>query len=99
MLERPRAAVVGFTPKKRAAVPTAPQTTANTMAPRGETSLRTSGRLRVRDIWASYLGSMSMLKAFADAEQRAVPVVRKRRVRAESDGVAVAAVLSSCGTG
>jgi hypothetical protein len=48
---------------------------------------------------ASYLGSMSMLKAFADAEHSAVPEVRNKSVRVERDGVAVAAVDSSCGTG
>jgi hypothetical protein len=42
---------------------------------------------------------MSMLKAFAEAEHSAVPDVRNKRVRVESDGVAVAAGASSCGTG
>jgi hypothetical protein len=42
---------------------------------------------------------MSMLKAFADAEHSAVPDVRKRSVRVEREGVAVAAGASSCGTG
>lgn len=40
-----------------------------------------------------------MLKALADAEHRAVPDVRKNNVRVESDGVAVAAGASNCGTG
>jgi len=42
---------------------------------------------------------MSMLNAFADAEHSAVPDVRKKSVRVESDGVAVAAGASNCGTG
>jgi hypothetical protein len=40
-----------------------------------------------------------MLKALADALHSAVPVVRKRRVKADRLGVLVAAALSSCGTG
>jgi hypothetical protein len=39
------------------------------------------------------------LKAFADAAQRAVPVVRKSNVRGESDGVSVADGRRSSGTG
>lgn len=40
-----------------------------------------------------------MLKALADAEHNAVPDVRKKSVRVEREGVAVAAGASSCGTG
>jgi hypothetical protein len=40
-----------------------------------------------------------MLNAFADAAQSVVPVVRKRRVSVESEGVAVAEGRSSSGTG
>jgi hypothetical protein len=42
---------------------------------------------------------MIMLKAFADAEHNAVPDVRKKSVRVERDGVAVAAGASRPGTG
>lgn len=42
---------------------------------------------------------MSMLRAFAEAEQSAVPDVRKKSVRVESEGVAVAAGASSPETG
>jgi hypothetical protein len=42
---------------------------------------------------------MSMLKAFAEDAQSAVPVVRKRSVRVESEGVAVTAGASRPGTG
>ena len=42
---------------------------------------------------------MSMLRAFAEAEHSAVPDVRKKRVRVERDGAAVAAGASSPGTG
>jgi hypothetical protein len=40
-----------------------------------------------------------MLRALAEDEHSAVPVVRKKRVRVDSDGVAVAAGASSPGTG
>lgn len=36
---------------------------------------------------ASHFGSYSILKAFADAADKAVPVVRNRRVSGESEGV------------
>lgn len=45
-------------------------------AARGETRPRTSGRLRVRDIWASYFGSKNMFSVLALQEERNVPVVR-----------------------
>ena len=40
-----------------------------------------------------------MLNAFAEAEHKAVPVVRNSRVRVDREGVAVAAGASSPGTG
>lgn len=39
------------------------------------------------------------MKAFAEAAQRVVPVVRKRRVRVEREGVDVAEGRRSSGTG
>jgi hypothetical protein len=42
---------------------------------------------------------MSMLSAFAEAEHSAVPDVRKKSVRVEREGVAVAAGANSPGTG
>jgi hypothetical protein len=40
-----------------------------------------------------------MLNVFAEAAQRVVPVVRKRRVRVLKEGVAVAEGRRSSGTG
>jgi hypothetical protein len=40
-----------------------------------------------------------MLRALAEDEHNAVPVVRKKSVRVESEGVAVAAGVRSPGTG
>jgi hypothetical protein len=40
-----------------------------------------------------------MLNVLAEAAQRAVPVVRKRRVRVEREGVSVREGCSSSGTG
>jgi hypothetical protein len=57
------------------------------------------GRLRVRDIFASYRGSRSMLSAFADALHRVVPAVRKTRVKALREGDVVVAGRRSAGTG
>jgi len=48
---------------------------------------------------ASHFGSYNILKAFADAAHRPVPVVRKSKVRVESDGVSVADGRRSSGTG
>lgn len=42
---------------------------------------------------------MSILKAFAEADAKAVPVVRKNRVRVERDGVSVTEGVSRAGTG
>ena len=42
---------------------------------------------------------MSILSAFAELEHRAVPVVRKKRVSVEREGVAVVAGESKPGTG
>jgi hypothetical protein len=52
-------------------------------------SLRTRGLLRVRVIRASYLGSKSMLRVLAEAEDRNVPVVRYASVSVEADRVVV----------
>ena len=46
--------------------------------------------MRVLVIKASYLGSKSILKAFAEAHDRNVPVVRNRNVRVEVDKVVFA---------
>jgi len=40
-----------------------------------------------------------MLRVLAEAEQRAVPVVRKRRVRAEREGEVVVVEVRRSGTG
>ncbi len=40
-----------------------------------------------------------MLKAFADAAHKAVPLVRKSKVRGEREGVSVADGSKSSGTG
>ena len=72
---------------------------AKTRAPVGLISFRTSGRLRVRLILASWAGSRSMLRALADEQHSAVPVVRKRRVRVERDGAAVTVGARRAGTG
>lgn len=83
MLRAERKATVGFTPKFRRATPTVPQERAKIPAARGVTRPLTKGLVRVRDIFASWAGSMSIFRAFAQAEERAVPVVRLRRVRGE----------------
>ena len=57
------------------------------------------GRFFVRLIFASCWGSSSMLKAFADAEQRAVPVVRNTSVTVERLEDTVADERSAAGTG
>lgn len=90
---------MGFTPKYSAAEPAAPLMMAKRRAPRVDINPRTKGRFRVRDIMASHLGSYSMLKAFADAAHSAVPVVRNRRVRVESEGASVDDGCRSSGTG
>ena len=76
MLNAPRPATVGLTPNHKASVPVAAQTPANTTACRPDKSPRTKGRFRVRDICASYAGSIYMFSAFADAEAKVVPMVR-----------------------
>lgn len=48
-------------------------------------SFRTKGLFRVRVIKASYLGSKSILKVLAQAHDKKVPVVRKRRVNVDVD--------------
>lgn len=52
-----------------------------------ETRLRTSGRFRVRVIKASYFGSKSILRVLAQAHDKNVPVVRKRKVKVEVERV------------
>lgn len=99
MFAKPRKETVGFTPMYNVAVPSNPVITAKISAPRLEMRLRTKGRLRVRDIFASWAGSRSMFRVFADAEARAVPVVKNRRVKAERDGEEVAVVVRRGGIG
>jgi hypothetical protein len=55
----------------------------------GVTSLRTRGLLRVRVMRASYLGSKSIFRVLAEAEERNVPVVRYASVSVEADKVVV----------
>ena len=85
----PRKATVGLTPKWRPATPRMAVAAAKRTALRFEIRPRTSGRLRVRDIFASCSGSRAMLRVFAEAAHKAVPEVRKTRVRAERDGEVV----------
>jgi len=76
-------ATVGLVPRPSKSKPEAPQSKAKAVAARGDTNFRTSGLFLVRVIRASYLGSKSILKVFAQAHDRNVPVVRKRRVMVE----------------
>lgn len=48
---------------------------------------------------ASYFGSNSIFKAFAEALQSAVPDVRKTRVKADKEGEAVVVANRRAGTG
>lgn len=64
-----------------------PHKRAKRAAARRDRSLRTSGRLRVRVISASYWGSKSILSVFAQAQDKNVPVVRKRSVKVDVDSV------------
>jgi hypothetical protein len=72
---------------------------ANKAALRVDIRPLTRGRLRVRLIIASHFGSYSILKAFALAAHNDVPVVRKRSVSVEREGVSVAEGLRTSGTG
>lgn len=87
MLLAPSTAVVGFTPYQSVPVPRTAVATAKMIALRVLMSPRTRGRLRVRDIWASYAGSRSMFRVLADAMVPKVPVVRKKSVKVDKDGV------------
>lgn len=64
-------------------MPVIPVVIPNVFACSRVSALRTRGLFRVRDIIASNSGSESMLKVFALAMQRRVPVERKRRVGRE----------------
>lgn len=93
-------------PMSSMARPVAPVRRANTSAPLFEIKPRTKGRLRVLDMRASDLGSNSMLKALAEAQERKVPVVRKSRVKVEverlvlvADSIAVAVLCRRSGVG
>jgi hypothetical protein len=99
ILARPKAETVGLTPKYKEPTPTAPATIPNITALRLEIKFLTSGRVLVRVIIASVEVSYIMLNVFALAEQRAVPVVRNRRVRGLRLVVSVANGLSISGTG
>ena len=71
-------------------------------APRWEINPRTRGRFLVRVMRASYFGSKSILNAFAEAQERNVPVVRNRNVNVEVDSVVFASttdVLRMSGIG
>jgi hypothetical protein len=80
-------------------VPRTPVARAKRKAARLPMRPRTRGLFLVRLILASKAGSNSMLRVFADAMVRKVPLVRKPNVRVLSDGAAVAVVLSRPGTG
>lgn len=60
---------------------------AKSRAPRGETSPRTRGRLRVRDMSASNFGSNIMFSVLALQQDRNVPTVRYIKVRVEVERV------------
>lgn len=68
-------------------------------APRVDIRPLTNGLFLVLDIKASHFGSYNILKAFADAAHSVVPVVRKRRVSGDKEGVSVAEGRRSSGTG
>lgn len=76
-----------------------PANTAKIAAPLVLINPLTKGLFRVRVISASHFGSYSMLNALADAAQRAVPVVRNKSVRVESEGACVRLGCRSSGTG
>ena len=102
MLSAERKATVSFVPSDSRVRPVVPVANAKTDAACGDISFRTSGLFRVRDIIASYLGSMSILRVFADAEDKNVPVVRKRSVKVDVESVVgdrsdVALIMSGIG--
>ena len=99
MFKPPRNPTVGLTPNHNPTTPRAPVAVANSNAPLLLINPRTSGLFRVRLIMASYFGSKSMLRALAEALQRAVPEVRNTRVKADRDGEVVFVGSSRAGTG
>lgn len=88
-----------MTPNHRLPTPSAPAAVAKRDAPFLLINPRTKGRFRVRLIIASYFGSNSIFKAFAEALQSAVPDVRKIKVIADNEGEAVVVGKRSVGTG
>lgn len=94
MLNAERAATVGFVPRYRRLRPAVPVVKAKREAAVNVTSFRTRGLLRVRVIRASYLGSKSMFRVFAEAEERKVPVVKYANVRVDADKVVEEARLA-----
>ena len=91
--------MVGLTPYHRMLVPRTPVAIAKRKAARLLMRPRTNGLFFVRLIFASNAGSNSMLRVFADAIVKKVPLVRKPSVRVLRDGAAVTDVLSRPGTG
>ena len=87
MLRADSPATVGLVPTSSNMRPVAPQNTAKTRAALREIRLRTNGLFLVLVIKASYLGSKSMFRVFAQAHDRKVPVVRKRNVKVEVERV------------
>lgn len=87
ILAADRPATVGFVPTYNSPTPTRLVAMAKIRAPRVETRPRTIGRLRVRDMRASYLGSKNILNALALAEERKVPAVRYKNVSVEVERV------------
>ena len=99
MLRPLSAATVGLTPNSSKPRPPTPVTAAKSAVAPGVTKPRTNGRFRVRLIMASYLGSNNMLSEFALADDSAVPIVKKSKVRVDRDGDAVVDGSSKAGTG
>ena len=83
MFRAERKATVEFTPEYSRPIPAEPVRMAKARAARGVSRPRTSGLVRVLDIFASWAGSRSMLRAFAQALESAVPAHRLRRVSGE----------------
>jgi hypothetical protein len=68
--------VVGFVPMYKSERPVTAVPTAKKKAPRREMSPRTRGRLRVRDMSASYFGSNIMFSVLALQHDKNVPTVK-----------------------
>ena len=83
MFPAPRIATTGLI-AERILTPAIDVAIPNVLAWFTVSALRTRGRFRVRDIIASNCGSAIMLKVFALAMQRNVPVERKRSVGREA---------------